>query len=120
MRMNGALNKQFFRGGEGNMLVEGSVRDLAMRFQPGWPVIGRADLEIVLDDVSFDVYEAQVNALVGEIVCLIELAPVEARYDDEGADHHRQLRLRERFTRYTCPPEHVARLADRRQRQSKN
>ena len=50
LRMNGALNKQFFRGNEGNMLVEGSVRDLAMRFQPGWPVIGRADVELVLDN----------------------------------------------------------------------
>ena len=50
LRMNGALTRQFLRGGEGNLLVEGSVRDLAMRFQPGWPVIGRADVEIVLDN----------------------------------------------------------------------
>ena len=50
LRMNGPLERQFFRGGTGNMLIEGSARDVAMRFQPGWPVIGRADLEVVLDN----------------------------------------------------------------------
>lgn len=50
LRMNGPLDRQFFRGGTGNMLIEGSARDVAMRFQPGWPVIGRADLEVVLEN----------------------------------------------------------------------
>lgn len=50
LRMNGVLDRQFFRGGGGNLLVEGSARDVTMRFQPGWPVIARADLEVVLDN----------------------------------------------------------------------
>ena len=50
LRMNGVLDRQFFRGGGGNLLVEGSARDVAMRFQPGWPVVARADLEVVLDN----------------------------------------------------------------------
>ena len=50
LRMNGVLDKQFFRGEGGNLLIEGSARDITLKFQPGWPAIERADVEIVLDN----------------------------------------------------------------------
>ena len=50
MRMDGIVDKQFFRGKGGNMLAEGSVRDVTMKFQPRWPAVDRADAELVLDN----------------------------------------------------------------------
>ena len=49
VRMRGPVDKDFFKGGDGRLLVEGSVRDLTMKFQPQWPAIVRGDVEIVLD-----------------------------------------------------------------------
>lgn len=50
LRMNGVLDKQFFRGQGGNLLIEGSARDITLKFQPGWPVVERVDAEVVLDN----------------------------------------------------------------------
>ncbi|MDJ0712071.1 MAG: YhdP family protein [Woeseiaceae bacterium] len=49
VRMRGPVDKNFFKGGPGRLLVEGSVRGLTMQFQPQWPAIERADVEVVLD-----------------------------------------------------------------------
>lgn len=50
LRMNGVLDKQFFRGQGGNLLVEGSARDVTLNFQPNWPAVEQADVEVVLDN----------------------------------------------------------------------
>ena len=49
VRMRGPVDKNFFKGDDGRLLVEGSVRGLTMQFQPQWPAIVRGDVEIVLD-----------------------------------------------------------------------
>ena len=50
LRMNGVLDKQFLRGQGGNLLVEGSARDVTLKYHPDWPAVERADVEIVLDN----------------------------------------------------------------------
>jgi uncharacterized protein (TIGR02099 family) len=50
MRMDGVLDKGFFRNKGGNLLVEGSARDMTMKFHPNWPAVERADAELVLDN----------------------------------------------------------------------
>ncbi|MDJ0792724.1 MAG: YhdP family protein [Woeseiaceae bacterium] len=49
VRMRGPVDKNFFKGDDGRLLVEGSVRGLTMKFQPQWPAIVRGDVEVVLD-----------------------------------------------------------------------
>jgi len=49
LRMDGVLGKGFFRNKAGNLLVEGSARDITMKFHPDWPAVERADVEMVLD-----------------------------------------------------------------------
>ncbi len=49
VRMRGPIDKDFFKGSDGRLLVEGSVRGLTMKFQPQWPAIVRGDVEVVLD-----------------------------------------------------------------------
>ena len=49
VRMRGPVDKNFFKGGDGRLLVEGSVRGLTMKFRPEWPAIERGDVEVVLD-----------------------------------------------------------------------
>lgn len=50
LRMNGVLDKQFIRGQGGNLLVEGSARDITLKYHPDWPAVEQADVEIVLDN----------------------------------------------------------------------
>ena len=50
LRMDGVLNKEFFRNNGGNLLIEGSARDVTMKFHPNWPAVERADVEMVLDN----------------------------------------------------------------------
>ncbi len=49
LELHGPLDKQFFKGGDGRLYAEGSVKDMTMRFQPAWPVVEGADVEVVLD-----------------------------------------------------------------------
>ena len=50
LRMDGVLEKGFFRNKGGNLLIEGSARDITLKFHPNWPAIERADAEMVLDN----------------------------------------------------------------------
>ena len=50
LRMDGVLDKQFFRGKGGNLLIEGSARDVTLKFHPDWPAVERADVEMILDN----------------------------------------------------------------------
>ena len=49
VRMRGPVDRNFFKGSDGRLLVEGSVRGMTMKFQPRWPAIVRGDAEVVLD-----------------------------------------------------------------------
>ena len=51
LRLNGPLDKFPFDGGEGRLLVEGSLRDLVLKYQPRWPAAEQADVEMVLDNM---------------------------------------------------------------------
>ena len=50
LRLDGVLGKGFFRNKLGNLLIEGSARDAALKFHPNWPAVERADAELVLDN----------------------------------------------------------------------
>ena len=50
LRMDGVLDKNFFRNNGGNLLIEGSTRDVTLKFHPNWPAVERADVELVLDN----------------------------------------------------------------------
>lgn len=50
VRMRGPIDKDFFNGGDGRLLVDGSVRGMTMKFHPQWPAIVRGDVEIILDN----------------------------------------------------------------------
>jgi uncharacterized protein (TIGR02099 family) len=50
LRMNGVLEKGFFRNKSGNLLMEGSARDVTLKFHPNWPAVERADAELVLEN----------------------------------------------------------------------
>ena len=50
LRMDGVLDKGFFRNKGGNILIEGSARDITMKFHPNWPAVERVDAELVLDN----------------------------------------------------------------------
>ncbi len=50
LRMDGVLEKGFFRNKGGNLLIEGSARDITLKFHPNWPAVERADAEMVLDN----------------------------------------------------------------------
>ena len=50
LRMDGVLDKGFFRNQGGNLLMEGSARGVTMKFHPNWPAVERADVEMVLDN----------------------------------------------------------------------
>ena len=50
LRMDGVLEKGFFRNKGGNLLIEGSARDVTLKFHPNWPAVERADAEMVLDN----------------------------------------------------------------------
>ena len=49
VRMNGVLDGEFFRGRGGNLLVEGSARNLTLQAHRDWPALEQMDAELVLD-----------------------------------------------------------------------
>ncbi len=50
-RLVGPLDKFPFEHDEGRLLVEGSVRNATLKYQPRWPAAEQADVEIVLDNL---------------------------------------------------------------------
>jgi len=74
-RLHGPLDKFPFDGGEGQLLVEGSVRDLTFKYQPLWPAAERADLEVVVDNARlYSVKNRSVNAGNEAIDADVEIA----------------------------------------------
>ena len=51
VRLVGPLDKFPFENNEGRLLVEGSVRNGTLKYQPQWPAAEQADMEIVLDNL---------------------------------------------------------------------
>jgi len=50
LRMDGVLDKGFFKNKGGNLLIEGSARDVTLKFHPDWPAVEQANVEMVLDN----------------------------------------------------------------------
>jgi len=74
-RLHGPLDKFPFDGGEGQLLVEGSVRDLTFKYQPLWPAAERADLEVVVDNTRlYSVKNRSLNAGNEAIDADVEIA----------------------------------------------
>ncbi len=48
--LSGPLDKFPFDGGEGQLLVEASVRNLNFKYHPDWPAAEQADLEVIVDN----------------------------------------------------------------------
>lgn len=48
--LNGPLDKFPFDGGEGRLLIEASVRNMAFKYHEAWPASTNADLEVVVDN----------------------------------------------------------------------
>ena len=48
--LTGPLDKFPFDGGEGQLLVEASVRNLTFKYHPDWPAAEQADLEVIVDN----------------------------------------------------------------------
>jgi uncharacterized protein (TIGR02099 family) len=51
VRLVGPLDKFPFENDEGRLLVEGSARNVTLRYQPGWPAAEQANMEVVLDNL---------------------------------------------------------------------
>ncbi|MDH3984147.1 MAG: DUF3971 domain-containing protein, partial [Gammaproteobacteria bacterium] len=50
IRLNGLLNKFPFDNNEGKLLVEGTMRNLTLKYHKDWPATEQADVDIVLDN----------------------------------------------------------------------
>ena len=75
LRMNGPLDKRFLRDGGGRLLAEGSVRNLTLKFQPQWPAVERADVEVVLDNTRlYSVRNRSVSAGNNAVDVQLEIA----------------------------------------------
>jgi uncharacterized protein (TIGR02099 family) len=51
VRLAGPLDEFPFENGEGSLLVEGSARNLTLKYHPEWPAAEQADVEVVLDNL---------------------------------------------------------------------
>ncbi len=49
-KLNGPVNRFPFDGGEGQLLITGSVRNLNFKYHRDWPAAEQADLEVILDN----------------------------------------------------------------------
>jgi uncharacterized protein (TIGR02099 family) len=75
LRLRGPLDKFPFDNGEGRLLIEGSARNLNLKYRPEWPAAEQADVEIVLDNLRlYSVRNRSVHAGNESVNVDIEIA----------------------------------------------
>jgi uncharacterized protein (TIGR02099 family) len=75
LRLRGPLDKFPFDNDEGQLLIEGSARNLNFKYQPLWPAAEQADVEIVLDNMRlYSVRNRSVHAGNETVNAQVEIA----------------------------------------------
>ena len=67
-RLYGAMDKFPFDDGEGQLLIQGNVRNTVLKYRPEWPATDLIDVDVVVDNVRLYSERGRSSSLGNDVV----------------------------------------------------